>query len=292
MTVYEYWVIRYVPDPIRDERVNIGVLAGQDADWAIRRVSNLQRASRLGGTARSTTDFLNRIESSISTNLDQIDSLLEEGSDARALSRDRVENMRPRLNSIVQLSAPRRVVADTADDAADLAFELMVVDAEHHVNPRSRTKIVSRIRHAFEVDPSLRQHVLTTHRLLLGESSSPSSVDLAIKNGVTKQITQAWTFDAKDLVRVENQMLAWTYRMARVRDDGGQLAPRDPRRKARIGVPSDVDINAVYLPPKSSEGTKLLETALEGWSKLGIDSVPVDRADDLVEEARRLVAAN
>ena len=43
---YTYSVIRFVPDPVRGEFVNVGVLAGSDesSEWELRTVENLKRA--------------------------------------------------------------------------------------------------------------------------------------------------------------------------------------------------------------------------------------------------------
>lgn len=48
MTGYQYWLIRYVPNAVRGEFVNIGVLVGMDGkDWALRTVDSFTRASLL-----------------------------------------------------------------------------------------------------------------------------------------------------------------------------------------------------------------------------------------------------
>src|SRR5918994_1994334 len=46
---YLYSVIRFVPDPIRGEFVNVGILAGSDesSEWELRTVENLRRARSL-----------------------------------------------------------------------------------------------------------------------------------------------------------------------------------------------------------------------------------------------------
>lgn len=121
----------------------------------------------------------------------------------------------------------------------------------------------------------------------MGETATP--IDLAVTDTMTRQLTQAWSFDVKDLALVETRIHAWNYTMLRLRDEGGALARRSQRDKASVAVPSTVDVNAVFLPPTRADGRKLLAAAQRGWQKMNIDAVPVAEADSVVEEARRLL---
>ena len=53
---YMYSVIRFVPDPIRGEFVNVGVLAGSDesSEWDLRMVESLKRAGDVDSDAQVT----------------------------------------------------------------------------------------------------------------------------------------------------------------------------------------------------------------------------------------------
>ena len=48
MSRYLYSIIRCLPDPQTGEFVNVGVIAGDPAtgDWAVRRLSNIERIRR------------------------------------------------------------------------------------------------------------------------------------------------------------------------------------------------------------------------------------------------------
>lgn len=284
---YDYWVIRYVPDPIRGERVNVGVIAGSGDDWALRRVGNLQRASRLGGSATVTADFLTRIEAAIESQLDQIQSVLEPATHER-LSKGLIEDLRARMNNVVQISPPKAVLAEDADEAADLAFELMVVDAGHEVNHRSRTLVVRRLQAAFELQPSVLQHVTRSQRATVGAEST--TIDIAVSRQVVRQLSQAWAFDVKDLQRVQTQIHAWNYMMSRLRSEGGVLsARRTAKSSAGLAIPRNVDINVVFRRPGTDAGRRQFDMALDGWSRLRIDAVDVEDAASLVDEARQLI---
>lgn len=125
---FRYWVVRYVPDPVREEFVNVGVIAGDGDDWAFRPVKNLQRASRIGGSATETRHFLHRIQSAVDAQRESATALINDPRER--MGEGLLRDLQTRLNGIVQLSAPRVIRAETAAAAADFAYGLMVVDPD------------------------------------------------------------------------------------------------------------------------------------------------------------------
>jgi hypothetical protein len=123
---YDYWLIRYVPDTIRGEHVNIGVLVGGDDDWALRRVTSFARASLLGGNASLTQPWLTHLAGALATH--------------NALTRAKcgqftpagIELIRTQMNNTIQLSARMPVLGTSAASAADLLFELLVAEPAAH----------------------------------------------------------------------------------------------------------------------------------------------------------------
>jgi hypothetical protein len=243
---YDYWVIRYVPDPIRGEFVNIGVIAGWDDDWSFRRVNNLRRAARLGGSPVLTSSFLRRIEEAIESGLESVESSLADGRSS--FGRGEVEDLRTRMNSIVQLSEPRPVLAATSEEAADLAYELMIVDSDASVSHRSRTRVVHSLRDAFELNSELVRHVARFQVAAVG--SQETSVDFAVRDGVVHQMSQVWAFDVKNTRHLQTQIQAWNYLLGLLRDDGGRLASRSGRDI--VAIPRDVEVNAVFTSPDNT----------------------------------------
>lgn len=283
---YEYWVVRFVPDPIRGEFVNVGVVAGQGDDWHIRRVSNLSRASRLGGSATASKPFLSRIERMIEVELDQMESLL--GGSAELLERGFMEDLRARMNNSVQLSSPRPVLASSAVEAVDLAFDLMVVDVHHEVRHRARTLAVRRLSDAFREDPQLREHVRTRQLVAVGPETT--RIDFAVEDGEVRQLSQAWAFDGEPS-RLQTNVRAWNYMMGLVRRRGAGLRVSEGRDSTSIiEIPRDVEINAVYAAPQKNDGFSQLELAMSGWTDLGVRPVPSESAEMIVSEARDLIS--
>ncbi|MFI6830859.1 DUF3037 domain-containing protein [Kribbella sp. NPDC050241] len=282
---YDYWVIRYVPDPIRGEFVNIGVITGRDDDWAFRRVGNLRRAARLGGSPSLTDSFLKRIEDAISARLDSVAALMPAG--AALFNRGDVEDLRVRMNNIVQLSDARPVLADSAAQAADMAFELMIVDSDTEVRHRTRTLVVHRLRDAFDLRPELLRHVARFQTATVG--AQETTIDFAVKSRSVQQLSQVWAFDLKDTRNLQIQIQAWNYLVGLLRADGGRLVPRSG--EGWVEIPAAVEINAVFTPPDSSAGEEQLEIAMDGWERLGVQIVSAADSDAIVEGADRLLRA-
>lgn len=292
MTTYQYWVARYVPSAVREEFVNIAVIAGHDQDWAFRRVSALNRAARLGGSAAEATQhFLTRIESQLENELVSLGASLIPSDDAPTAFAQTLEAMRRRRNGVVQLSAPRPVIAGSADEAAERVFEIMVVDEGQAVRHRDRTMIARSLRKAFMEEPRLVS--------VLVKDSSQAVVDgqdmvhdVALASNKTLLLSQAWSFDVADVRRVQTNIQAWNYVVNQLREEGGSLV--GPRRKGaevrRRPIPKNVSVSAVYRPPKTSDGEEALELALHGWKKLGVDAFEAQKTKTVVRGALELVA--
>ena len=285
---YDYWVIRYVPDPVRGEFVNIGVIAGQGDQWAYRRVNNLRRASRLGGSASYTDSFLRRIEAVIESRLDAVEVLFPDES-VPSFGRGDIEDLRVRMNNLVQLSEARPVLARSAEEAADLAFELMIVDSEADVNHRTRTRVVHRLKDAFALRPELVRHV--ARRQVAAVGSQETGIDFAVRDGIVHQMSQVWAFDVKDTRTLQTQIQAWNYLLGLLRQDGGRLTPRN-RIGDGVEIPSGVEINAVFAAPVTAAGEEQFEIAQDGWQRLGVEVVPATESDSVVAEAERLLQAS
>lgn len=283
---YDYWVVRYLPDPIRGEFVNIGVIAGRDDDWSMRRVSNLRRASRIGGSATVTDPFLRRVEVAIQDRLDEVESLMPLRHGER-FGRGHIEDLRQRMNNIVQLSEPRPVLASSSEEAVDLAFDLMIVDTDHEVRHRSRTRVVHELRNAFNLRPDLIKHVAQHQIAAVG--AQETAIDFAVQNQLVRQMSQVWAFDVRHTRNLQTQIRAWNYLLGLLREDGGVLKSKGGRTGATI--PRSVEINAVYTRPTTEEGNSQLEIALEGWRRLGVEAIPASESTSVVDEAERLLEA-
>jgi DUF3037 family protein len=284
---YDYWVVRYVPDPIRGEFINIGVIAGKGDDWSFRRAGSLRRASRLGGSASQADTFLKRIEDAIASRLDVVEAAIP-GASSASFGRGEIEDLRVRMNNLVQLSDSKPVLADSAQQAADLAFELMIVDTDTDVRHRSRVRVVQGLREAFELRPDLVRHLARFPVAAVG--AQEASIDFAVEDGVVHQLSQVWAFDVKDTRHLQTQIRAWNYLIGLLRADGGDLVKKD--RSGGVEIPSRVEINAVFTAPTTSDGERQFEIAMDGWRGLGVEAIASSNSESIVDEAARLLTAN
>jgi hypothetical protein len=191
------------------------------------------------------------------------------------------------MNNIVQLSDARPVLATSSEEAADMAYELMIVDSDTPTRHRSRTRVVHRLRHAFELNPDVVRHVARFHIATVG--AQETGVDFAVEDGVVHQMSQVWAFDVRNTRNLQTQIQAWNYLLGLLRVDGGQLAPKGGR--GGILIPRSVEINAVFTPPDTSAGEEQLEIARDGWNRLGVRLIDSSDAETVVEEAERLLEA-
>lgn len=286
---YEYWVVRYLPDAVRGEFTNVGVIAGGGSDWAVRRVSDLNRSSRLGGHLGETKAFFRRIELSIDSELSQLESLLD-GRD-RGIGRGTIEDLRSRMRNVVQLSAPRPILAGTAEEAAELAYELMVEDRPRVTHQRAGTVARQKLVEAFRADAQLSDHVRTQSLLQVGRQEAP--IDMAIEDGVVRQLNHVWDFSLKSLDQLDLKVQAWSFLIGQVRAGDVQLVPRNSGRNLVQGlmVPTDVVINAVFTRPLTEIAHDHLDIAKDAWARLDVAALAADEAGTIVAQARELVPA-
>lgn len=282
---FDYWVIRYVPDPVRGEFVNLGVIAGAGSQWQFRKVSSLQRASRLGGSATATRSFLTRIGDSIDSELHDVAALID--LPGEHTSAGFLEDLRTRMNGIVQLSAPRPIRAQTVDDAADIAFDLMVVDNGPVTRHRSRTQVAQHVLEAFTHDPQVSRHLARARQARV--DNQRVDYDVAVTGDVTVQVNRAWSFTMRDTSRLETNIQAWSYMMGRLRAEGGELVRPRNSKSPTVEIPADVQANVIYRAPITEEGKRVMTTALRNWDRLEIQAVQEGETSRLVREARELI---
>jgi hypothetical protein len=232
-----------------------------------------------------TDSFMKRIEDAITLRLDAVQSLMP--ADPTLLGKGDLEDLRVRMNNIVQISDARPVLASSAEEAANLAFELMIVDTDTPVNHRSRTRVIHKLRDAFELRPGLAQHLAKSRRASVG--SQGTNIDFAVKNRHVHQMSQVWAFDVKDTQRLQTNIQAWNYLLGLLRTDGGRLSAKPGQ--PGVEIPRSVEINAVFTPPDTSAGEEQFEIAEDGWNRLGVQVVPSSSADSIVDEAERLLHA-
>lgn len=283
VATYTYWTVRYVPDVVRDERVNIAVIVGRDgADWAVRCAPDLRRASRLGGDATELRAWLGSLEESIATH--QAPPLdLYGGAHHDRVSSAWVEMLAHRFNNILQVSEQAPVLGESAREAAGFLYDALVSVPEPARRSRSRTAIARDLTTLLTQTAGLElgRNLWRTPTARVGRQRG--RFEHAVVNHDVHQLTQVFAFDVLDVAPLEREVQSWNFIVSRLREHGADFAYG--RLTAHAG--SDAPIAVAYQEPaarrRDAEHLDTMDAALEAWRELNVTPVP---STDLMSIAR------
>jgi hypothetical protein len=118
---YQYWIIRFVPNVVRGEFSNIGIVCGRDGgDWAVefdlRSIRNLGNfESGLGELSRWRMWFTRALEARSGAS-----------PNSRQATSTWIEHLRARQANSVQFSSPAPIGVNMAREGVDLLFPHLV----------------------------------------------------------------------------------------------------------------------------------------------------------------------
>ena len=281
---YTYSAIRFVPDPIKGEFVNIAIVVGSDetGDWRIETIRNPARARKLDDESKSLPMVIAELER-VSARIEA--SAESDGETEFDVSSRWLFEMSQQSRGILQYSSPRTVVADGVDDAVGILWPRLVVDSE--VTKRdalTKPKLMARFRSALRGRTVSRDHM--KERVRLEASESRAEVDFAFHNGVVKQLTQCWSFQHQDTEKVLTDIKSWAWTISRLRQRGGQVVASD----RSYAVPRDVTLQVLYAKPTDSGSEGAMNEALQAFRDEAVDAkvheaAQIDTVADSAEAA-------
>lgn len=274
MVRYRYWTLRYLPDAVRGEFVNIGLIAGCDgADWAIRTISSFTRASRIGGDLSNARSWAKSLERTV-----------KDAKKAQALQLSNVGISEAWLaerkafhNNAVQLSEAMPVVAATAEAAVELLYPLLVTDPEPIKRSSAHARALEELKSAYQ---SLRGDRELLNKVKVKSGVQSMDFDFALSGQTIEQLSRVWTFEQKNAEAQLDKIQAWGFRVEQLRDQGGTLLTPDSRS---IYVDPDVEVRVLYVPPPRTVERDTFMAALDSWQRIDAEALPVERAAELVE---------
>lgn len=292
--MYHYWIVRYVPDPVRGEFVNIALLVGRDGqDWAFRKVTSLQRATRLGGDPLIANYWLREFEGMVKAlNHRQAPdpepffaALADTGENISAAI---IARLAARLNNAVQISSPFPIVAESAQAGLSMLFDHLVADPQ--VQPRELfgTRVGNYVAEQFRraLPEGSRAVIRSRPHVLVG--AVPRTANFAVAEDRVEQITNTWSFNLSDVEKVSTEIQAWVAHMNRLRRKGGTL---ESRGKPPLSIPNDVQLRVVYEEPRLSSARPALEIAQEVWAEVpGLIAYSEAERSRIVTDALAVVA--
>lgn len=280
---YVFSLVRFVPDPATGEFVNVGAVAGSEesSDWAVRQVANPERARRLGPAAAldAVWSFLGGVGEAVDAHQGALESLSpgEAGMDEgwlAGLHRDH--------RNVVQVTYPAPVIAESAEGALDRVFDLMVVaPSQRRHRFRRRNEAVAAVRRAYR-DRRIDRSEGVRERVVLSTARFEEPVDFAVTDGDVVQLAHSWSFQVPDQDLLARQVKSWGWTVLSAREVGGVVRTGDGRR---FKVARDVDVEAVYIPPRQDQDAPAFPEACGVFEALGVNPVPVQDADRVAERA-------
>lgn len=285
---YFYSVIRFVPDAVRGEFVNIGALAGSDesGEWRLRLVDDMRRARYIDESG-SLPGVINHLE-----NL----KARMEGEPPSGLggqvhfSGEWLANFTERSQSLLQFTDPAPIMADSLEEVLEIAFDEFIIDPGTDAKDgRSQSKRLakSRVRQSYE-RVGLKINVDFLDDSVVRGRDHHEKFDFVVMNGRAVQLTQAWSFQLKGLERLVENIKAWAWTVQDIRRHGG--AAKNGQEET-IAVPPDVDVESAYVPPASgrTDQQKALEEALQAFEEIDVRPVTFGETEGISERAVRLV---
>lgn len=280
MTLH-YWTIRWVPDVIRGEYINIGVLVGDEArpDWAIRHVSNFKRANMLGGEAGRAQSYLRALAHRVEDTLPPLGVF-----DHRPPpSYGEIERIRLHQSNSIQLSPPRLVHADTANQALNIIYPLMVDEPEVQRRTSTRLRLVRDL--GLRLERSLLTDEIPVERDLSAQAAlQRNRFDFTVGTSGNAYLAHAWSFRTKQPDHVAETTGAWAWFVREFRREGAVVTSRSGRR---LELGPDTPLLVVHDEPSSDEQFDVLRAARSSWEQLG---ARVHEADEMDAAVRDVVA--
>ncbi|WP_372719372.1 DUF3037 domain-containing protein [Novipirellula sp.] len=283
MPKYKYSVIRFVPSPVRGEFVNLGVIIGSDqtGEWLIEVVGSKSRASRLDD---------DKVLPLLATDLERLQTTIESYSEPEIfesgveLSEDWLAGLSRNSRNLLQFSHPNAVVAEGLSQAFEKLWGRLIVESIP-TKRNSMTKASVTAKYVTALTNSRLDSSHMKRRVKLETSKTHANIDVAVHNGVVKDITQCWSLQIKAAEPLLNEIKAWGWTIKTLRDHGGLiLAGRQP-----IQVPNDVRVGVVYA---ASSDNELMDEAFDVFSDTDInaDCVTVENAAKHAQVAAQLVS--
>jgi Protein of unknown function (DUF3037) len=270
---YVYSVIRFVPDPVRGEFINVGLLVGSDesSEWQLRTLENLKRARAID--PKGILPLVWTFVDSIGRQLDTYTDAVEAGRPADiAISEKWLERLCYDSNNVVQLSEPAPISADNAEEALQRLFDRFVLEPEtRRFSFQKKHTALAAIRRAYR-DNGLIKGVDFDEVSLVKGGHHRERFDFVVVNGGVVQLAQAWSFQVPAQEELIENVKAWSWTVDDIRKHGGEAEVRD----RKVSVPKDVQVAAVYVPPIQGATSHALEEALSAFQEIHVMASPTE----------------
>jgi DUF3037 family protein len=265
-----YTVVQFVPDPIIDERINIGVIAFGGHDVHARFVSDWNRVRRFGG---QDVGFLRDFASQVARQQGRQMMLINQ--DGPALDENKLKAMAGRWVNCVQFTAPRASLKAPEELVEEMSerFLRSAVLRRPRVHRTKRDAVAmsfQEMEDALIAKVGIRGTKLMQRTLSLDGLVDRHEFDVGVANGKPLLALNALSFEARDDKKLQTEVdaVAWAI---------------DDVRKVHRTLP----IGVLLLPPKGRSGA--YDRAKRTFSALRADALSDDTlAAWSVKQAKRI----
>ena len=277
-----YSVLRFVPDPVRGEFVNVGVLVGSDATRECtvtltrrsRRGSHLADAKVLANFWSYLRDFRSEVDSARSRH--------------QMFSESWLRRVWQESGNLLQLTEPAPIAAQSLEAAsAQLVGQFLEERRRSALGAApTRSTAQARIRKAYaDLGLKPRRHFL--EKPLVRGGTHKGVFDFVVRSSHAVQLTHTWNFRVQDLPRVIEEVKAWAWTVQDIRENGGSGTVNE----TRFDVPREVAVNAVVVQPRSGEERAAYREAAHAFAEVDAEPVPLGEARLVAERALHDLAA-
>jgi hypothetical protein len=276
--VYHYSIVRYVPDPIRGEQLNVGVVVvAKDGSYIGARFAGppeLARLRRLG--FEQDFAFVRDLAEEIESQVTGAQLPLDDPQHPHPIwTFETVQRAAEEWANTVQLSEPRSAVDDTPEALLATLFARYVALRAAPQRERARDKRWIKQK----VTRTLRQTLATLERdpdeyvgrdERIGGALDVHVVDYVLRNSDVRHVVETMSFETTNrrALKTEVDAFAWTI---------------DDLRAGGLSVPITV---------ATIGGGRLLEEAERVYTGLGADVVREPALDPWVDELSRSLVAS
>jgi DUF3037 family protein len=272
---YIYSVVRFVPDAVRGESVNVGMIVGSDdtSEWELRVVNNARRVRAIDDKhlLPAVFNFIDDLGRRLD---DYSDAMQGSESPEESISEEWLCSISERSQNLVQLSFPAPILADGVDDAFQKLFPQFIVEPERrgdrHTN---KHPALAALRKAYQ-NLGLRKQVDFIEKAKVHGQHHEETFDFVVRNGRAIQLAQTFSFQVPVHSDLAETIKAWAWTVRDIQTNGGEAS----LSAGSIEVPKNVPIGVVYVP---SDHTHIMREALSAFHEINAIAVPVDRADEI-----------
>ncbi|MFB6258950.1 MAG: DUF3037 domain-containing protein [Flavobacteriales bacterium] len=286
-TKYVFSLLRFVPDPLNGEFVNVGFIVGsqETEEWHLDQIQNPKRAECL-----DFNNIFKFVQSDIYDIRKKIDEYTESFEELipidERVNEDWLHALSDDLKNVLQVTQPTPILSENIQEAKELIWKNFLVEPE--VNKQSsftKRHCISKINQSYKKFGIPEKNI--SKRSSFSTKKYNGTFDFAIFNGHALQISQTWSFEIQHPNRISKDVKAWSWVIRDLRESNGKFENEEGRL---IEIPHDIEIDFIYQPPSSNlENETAFEEAIKAADECGLNKVSLDNVDQVAESAKKLI---